>query len=263
MAPVTTPSTPPAQPAQPAPSACRVALATMEEVPADDDWLGPRARARCAALRVGRRQRDWRLGRFAACRLLCAELGLAPADRARVEVLSAPDGAPEAWLDGRPLGLALSLSHRGGLAACALGPAGPGLGVDLERIEPRSPAFVEEWFQPEEVRWIRAAGDPALAANLGWSAKESALKVLRTGLRLDPRRVRVEVGEAVEGPWAALHIEVEGAGALAGWWTRVGEGLLTCAWRPPAGPPPTRVGEGGPPFTRGVLADRPALRPPR
>ena len=40
------------------------------DVPDGDDWLGPDERAVLAGLRFSRRRADWRLGRFAAKRLL-------------------------------------------------------------------------------------------------------------------------------------------------------------------------------------------------
>ena len=93
---------------------------------------------------------------------------------------------------------------------------------------------------PEEAAQI-AACPPALrdhAITLIWSAKESALKALRCGLREDPRRVHVELGAgdpARDGGWVPLELAIAGAARrLTGWWrddvghvlTIVGEALL-------------------------------------
>lgn len=181
------------------------------------------------ALRTTRRRQDHRLGRLAATRLLAAHLGLPAAALPRLDVRAAPDGAPEPWLDGRPLALSLSISHRDGWAAAALAPASIGVGVDLERVEPRGEAFLDEWLRPEEAAAVRASDAPALLANLLWSARESALKVLRTGLRLDPRSVSVVLPPGPLPPQGRLCWSLPGAGPHPGGWQLHGALLLTWA----------------------------------
>jgi hypothetical protein len=66
--------------------------AVSEDVPGDDGWLGPRERGVLAGLDGERRRADWRLGRWAAKRLLAND---------DVELLPAADGAPEAWRGDR------------------------------------------------------------------------------------------------------------------------------------------------------------------
>lgn len=133
----------------------------------------------------------------------------------RFEILAASDGAPEAWLDGERLPWVISLSHRDGVAICAVAPAGVALGCDLERVEPRSAAFVEDYFTAaERDRIVNTPNEGRDAlVNALWAAKEAALKALRTGLRRDTRSVEVtHVGEG-EG-WRALRVE-DGIGARA------------------------------------------------
>ena len=66
-----------------------------------------------------------------------------------VEVLAAADGAPEAWRGDERLPVSLSLSHREGLALVAVTEAPAVVGCDLERLEPRSAAFVATgWRRP-------------------------------------------------------------------------------------------------------------------
>ena len=69
----------------------------LADVPADDGWLSPGEREVLAGLRVEKRRRDWRLGRFAAKTAAARWLGV---PISRVEIVAAPDGAPEARLDG-------------------------------------------------------------------------------------------------------------------------------------------------------------------
>jgi 4'-phosphopantetheinyl transferase len=212
-------------------------------VPGQDGWLAPEEAAYLAGLRFPKRHADWRLGRYAAKRALAAYLHRSGDDRslAALAVRAAPDGAPEAFLDGVPLPLVLSLSHRDGLALCVLTPAGTALGCDLEKVEPRSAAFVADYFTPAERDAVAAAPEterPVLA-NLVWAAKECVLKALRTGLRTDTRAVEVEVSPfpaaSAWRPMAARY--VPDGRCFEGWWRSRGEHVLAVAASPPPGPP--------------------------
>lgn len=195
-------------------------LASDREVPAPDDWLGPDERAYQATLRIARRRREWRLGRWVAKRAILAwarsrtghtgataldsELDASSVlaalatldalpDLARLEIRRASDHAPEPWLDHDPLALTLSISHRAGRALAAIAPAAIAAGCDLERIEPRSDRFVSDFFTADERASVaRITPDQRdIATALIWSAKESALKALRQGLSRDTRSVEV------------------------------------------------------------------------
>ncbi len=76
---------------------------------------------------------------------------------------------------------------------CVVAPAGVSLGCDLEVIEPRSAAFVTDYFTRNEQALVERTSKeerPRLVTLL-WSAKESALKALHVGLRLDTNSVEV------------------------------------------------------------------------
>lgn len=196
------------------------------------DWLAAGERDRAAAMTVPWRREDFLLGRWAAKRLLASVLGCEPGPA--LEIRAAPSGRPEALLDGQPLRLSISISHREGLALAAVDDAGRPLGADLEAVEPRSDAFVRDYFTRSEIAAV-AAGERNLLANLIWSAKESALKALRTGLRLDTRSVEVRLPEdgGSEG-WRPLAVHARETGEdFAGWWRRDGGWVLTLAASPP------------------------------
>jgi 4'-phosphopantetheinyl transferase len=162
------------------------------DIPSGEDWLGAGERRTAARLVVDKRRADWLLGRFTAKAALAAWLDTAPA---RPEILAAPDGAPEAWLDGTRLPVSLSISHRDGRAIAAV-TAQPGVvGCDLELLEPRSGAFVREWLADSEQRALESCDEAqhTLLANLFWAAKEATAKVLRLGLALNVRRAVVSV----------------------------------------------------------------------
>jgi 4'-phosphopantetheinyl transferase len=207
------------------------------DVPPGDGWLGARERAVLAGLRVPKRRDDWRLGRWTAKAAVAAQLG---ADPARIEILAAPDGAPEAWLDGRPAPVSVSLSHRAGRAVAAVVAAPDAIGCDLELVEPRSPAFVREWLARREQALVaqRTGAERDRLANLLWSAREAAAKVRREGLRLDVRHAEVLLGAAGGGDWHRFTVRWgDDAPATGGWWRSEPGWVLTIAGGPALQPP--------------------------
>lgn len=228
-------------------------LQSGADLPADDVWLAPAERETQDRLRLPPRRAQWRLGRWTAKVALARWLDLPRGAFARLELRVAADGAPEPWADGAPLPMVLSLSHCGEQGLVALADAPLALGADLERVEARSAAFVRDYFTATEQRWLAAAalagGAEALAerATLLWSAKESALKALRTGLRRDTRSVEVVVppalpvvpGAAATAPpgagaaWAPLLVQdLERARRFSGAWCRSGDQVLTVVAEP-------------------------------
>jgi 4'-phosphopantetheinyl transferase len=162
---------------------------SLADVPADDGWLTAAELEVLARLTVEKRRRDWRLGRFTAKAAVGARLRVAPGG---VEVLADASGAPVPRVDGAPVEVWLSLSHRGERAMAAVAPRP--VGCDLEVVEPRSDAFVGEWLAPAEQELVRdARGDRRdLLANLVWTAKEASAKARAGGLRLNVRDAVVE-----------------------------------------------------------------------
>ena len=206
------------------------------EVPEDDLWLAAAERSRLSGLRVPKRRSEWRLGRWTAKRALAGTLG--PLALAAIEIRAAPSGAPEAFVDGRRAPLAISLSHREGLALCAVAPEGAALGCDLEVVEPRSFAFVADYFTTEEQALTARAADRWQTVALLWSAKESALKAIRAGLRLDTRRVSAAARCAPWGAvWHPLEVRIGVARVFQGWWRREGDLIRTVVADPPPSSP--------------------------
>lgn len=209
------------------------------------DWLTPGEAGRAAGLRYPKRRNEFLLRRYTAKQAVAAVLGLPvdPPGLARVEVGNAPTGAPYVLVDGAPAGVEVSLSDRAGWALCVVGSGR--VGCDMELVEPRSPAFVRDFLTGAEQAYVAAHPHPHAAANLVWSAKESALKVLRTGLRRDTRSVAVTVHDGQSGGWAPLTVHTAEGLTFAGWWRRDGRFLLTVAGEAP-GPPPVALED--PPF---------------
>jgi 4'-phosphopantetheinyl transferase len=214
-------------------------LRNLADVPAGEDWLGERERHVLAGLRVDPRRDSWRLGRWAVKAALSTWLA-APAER--IEVLAAPDGAPEAWLDGTRAPASVSISHRGGRALAVVAGGDVAVGCDLELVEPRSGAFVREWLGAAEQRLVRAepAATQALVVNLIWTAKEAGAKVRREGLRLNVRQAAVMFarGDGLTAHWRPLEVNwPDGAGATGGWWRAEPRWVMTIATEPRAGAP--------------------------
>jgi len=170
---------------------------SLADVRAEDDWLSVWETSHLSSLRFPKRRADWRLGRWTAKHAVADYLELShdPGTLATIEIRPAASGAPEVFLDEAPGDVSISLSHRDGRAACAVGEPDAMLGCDVEVVEPRSDAFVADYFTAKEQAMTRQAPEPVRFALIAliWSAKESALKVLRTGLRSDTQCVSVSL----------------------------------------------------------------------
>ncbi len=182
------------------------------DVPAENDWLSAAEAVCLSAMRFPKRRAEWRLGRWTAKRALsvCLDVPAQPQVFKKLEIRAAPSGAPEAFFGNQPAAASISLSHRSGTALCAVAKSGAALGCDLEAIEPRSDAFVADYFGSEEQALVASASAeerPRLLALL-WSAKESTLKALHEGLRLDTRCATVlpSAGWFESKGWSPLQV---------------------------------------------------------
>lgn len=208
-------------------------------LPSGNAWMSPDEQAVWEGLRFPRRRAEWRLGRWTAKQALVACMDAGADLFPSITIRAAADGAPEAMIDDMPMPYALSISHRDGVAFCAVAAEDVALGCDLEKIEPRSEAFVVDYFTPEERALVHEAeeDDRSVLANLIWSAKESALKALREGLRLDTRSVVVQLRYRNRAHWQPLRVVYAGHRRVFEGWYRVDE---TYVWTLAAHPAPGR-----------------------
>ncbi len=187
-----------------------------KDVPAENGWLNATELLRLDGLRFQKRREDWRLGRWTAKRLVAAWLCRPDGEEEfrRIEIRPAESGAPEVLVDDELAPLTISLSHRSGVALCALAPHRTEFGCDLEQIEERDGTFLTDYFTAEERKLIGEAprAERARIATLLWSAKESVLKAMRTGLRLDTRSVVVRpmIGTDTAIAWRPLRAYYDG-----------------------------------------------------
>jgi len=213
------------------------------DVPLANDWLSASELSRMSAMRIAKRRADWRLGRWTAKLAVASYLNL-PADRralAQIEIRPAPSGAPEAFVANTAAAMTISISHRAGVALCAVAASGTQLGCDLEIVEPRSDAFVSDYFTTEEQALVAcaSAAERSRLLALLWSAKESALKALREGLRMDTRDVIVSPDESAFGltGWSRLQARCVGGQTFRGWWRSSDSMVTTMVADPPLGTP--------------------------
>ena len=200
-----------------------------------------------------KRRTEYLVRRLTAKSAVLATLGW-PADvgtLARVAVPNRLTGAPYVEVDGEPLGLDVSLTDRAGWGVCLVGTDIGAVGCDVEIVEPRSDGFVRDFLTGYEQGVVADATDSErrmLLANLFWSAKESALKVLRTGLRRDTRTVEVHLSDprhGEHGVWSPLSVVASGEAGertFPGWWLRDGVWLVSVCYAE-AGPAPTALEE--------------------
>jgi len=154
--------------------------------------------------KVPKRAGEWLAGRIAlkrsVHRLLATSGDAAPSLRS-IRIVADDRRKPFAEISGRSGTVVgeVSLSHSNGLAIAAAAAPGSfsGLGLDMEKIEPRSDAWINDYFTGEEIR-LAGSGEARWARLTGmWCLKEAALKALGTGLSLGLTDVVVTEIDAV------------------------------------------------------------------
>ncbi len=151
-----------------------VALATVAELPSAD---GLRPDAELVASRI------------AAHRAIRKLVG----DRGTIEVQRRANRAPLAHLVGEGSArrrVALSLTHRDGLAAAVAATDGSHIGIDLENLEAIDPAR-ERFFLTARER--RSAG--SIAAAVLWAMKEAAWKALELDSSVGFHELELEIDD--------------------------------------------------------------------
>lgn len=194
------------------------------DLPCDERWLTGQEASVLNGFKYPKRRSDWLLGRWTAKSALL-RFAAAP-DRTMTDwrIAADADGAPAVWLDGRRANIPISLSHSGDQAICVLADESSRFGCDLERVETRSRSFGETFFTSSELTLLDRvpAGDRACLVTLVWSAKESTLKALRTGLKADTRRIRLRTSPGCKShSWQDFETEdTQDGRTFHGWWCK-------------------------------------------
>jgi 4'-phosphopantetheinyl transferase len=215
----------------------------LDRVPDHDEWLAQSELSHLQRLHVAKRRDDWRLGRWTAKRAVAIVLQVPHDGRSlkEIAILADPSGAPRAYIGHESATVSISLSHRDGIAVCAISQSMIPLGCDLELIEARSDSFIADYFTEYEQTIIaQGRGDQRdqLVTTL-WSAKESALKALQVGLRVDTGSVQIRLCRqdtkratlrkddesdrlsllCLPNEWHPLQAHCQNAQVLYGWWS--------------------------------------------
>jgi 4'-phosphopantetheinyl transferase len=213
---------------------------TPQTPPEPREFLSPAELGKFSAFRFPKRRDEWLLGRWTAKLLAHSLPTFQRTSLDQIEIGNTPQGAPFIQLqDGSLPPVCLTISHSGHLAVCALTvDQGLHVGADLEKIEPRSEAFIRDYFTPAECRLVETVPIETRAevVTLIWSAIESMLKALGVGLRWDTRSVEVrELGGILHGReqdgWQEIQVgeQKPAERTWSSWWQRRDTFILTLA----------------------------------
>ncbi len=151
--------------------------------------------------------------------------------------------------------MSISITHRDGVAVCAVGEAGVALGCDLELVEARPAVFAGDWFTADEQARVDATPasrasthDDARVGHEG-SGDEGAPRRLARGDAGAPRGLRVATQQVVVEPvdaiasvgsvWHPVVVRWEAppTARLRGWVTDLDRFVLAVVADPAPSPP--------------------------
>ncbi|MBL8150329.1 MAG: 4'-phosphopantetheinyl transferase superfamily protein [Blastocatellia bacterium] len=219
-------------------------MQTQTNIPSSLNWLSPTETSKAAKFAFEKKRREWLLGRWTA-KLAAVEaaekttfadylpeplLGIASTEQfCKIEIVNAPSGSPLLVSETLP-NFYISISHRAERAICTVGNFPHG--CDLELIEARSDQFIADYFTKPEQQFLTSCLEKAKYANLFWSAKESVMKSLQTGLSIDPRSIEVTLHDFnPSSDWQKLSmINLENRQRFSGWWRDFNPYLMTTAF---------------------------------
>jgi len=145
---------------------------------------------------VDKRRVEWVMGRICIKSLLLHCMGWKQGFH-RIEILKGESGEPLVVLKQNGFKIYqpsyfVSLSHRNGSCVSALS-KNP-VGIDLEIAENLDNSMMEDYFDCREKDLLDSLPSHLVNFNipLGWSMKESVLKVLKLGLSVSPKSVTIE-----------------------------------------------------------------------
>jgi phosphopantetheinyl transferase (holo-ACP synthase) len=185
---------------------------------------------------VAKRRREWVAGRMVSKKLLISS-GLLD-DRygdnlaTDLSVLPRDDRSPAVYHESLTdeLKVSLSISHRAGLVAAAVVRGSSAVGVDVERIDPRSPALLKHYLTKQEQEWM--AGEQLLET-VGWAAKEALYKATRGHRGGSPLDVVVGRTVGVGEDWELLKLQERHVPEpFSGTWMRSGRYVVVMVISP-------------------------------
>lgn len=159
----------------------KLKIVELDKIPPAEEFLTERELKIYNDFKVEKRRREWLGGRYA---LKSIAEGLFIFDIKHIEVRSKQSGQPSLAVPGG-CSLPVSITHSGDFAAAAIALSGMAIGIDIESVEPRSPAWAHQSFAKEEI----SSWAPVFLTEL-WAKKEAVLKFLGVGLSYDTKDIR-------------------------------------------------------------------------
>jgi len=162
-------------------------------------------------MKVMKRRCDFLSGRIAgkrAVRRFMKMKRIPGSDRADpgfqdIDIRRTGTGAPRVYLNNSPGGMGISISHSPFYAASAVcsGAQYAGIGIDIEKIEPRHESLLHVAFRPSEIRALQRGsrqnpGAPPEQVTRYWSLKEAVLKSMGIGLNVDLKDIEISENDS-------------------------------------------------------------------
>ena len=155
--------------------AYRLNVVEIAKIPPVEDFLTERELAVYNTFKIDKRKKEWSAGRYALKKLACDFFSF---DIKQIEVENLASGKPILIVPGGTK-LPVSITHSGAYAAAAIALTGKDIGLDIEVVEQRSPAWIKQCF---DLRELSSKSAPFLTEL--WAKKEAVLKFLGVGLKL-------------------------------------------------------------------------------
>ncbi len=164
-------------------------LYPIAQAPRDIHFLTVQEQNHYSSLKTDKRKSEWLAGRIAAKRLIrkAIEARGVLIEESEIPIGMGPDGAPLIQIIRSPWPLSISHSGEWAVAALSKGLETTLIGVDIEKIEARDPAWIDIAFHPtEKAETLDIAAQTRL-----WTLKEAISKVLGVGLSVDLYDIRL------------------------------------------------------------------------
>ncbi len=155
--------------------AYRLKIVELSKVPPAKEFLNKKELETYKAFKIDKRKAEWLGGRYALKTLAREFFNF---DIKYIEVKNLANGKPVLNVPGGTK-LPVSITHSGPYAAAAIALTGQSIGLDIEAIEQRSPAWVKQCFDKNE---ISSKSAPFLTEL--WAKKEAVLKFMGVGLKI-------------------------------------------------------------------------------
>ncbi|MCR5504770.1 MAG: 4'-phosphopantetheinyl transferase superfamily protein [Elusimicrobiaceae bacterium] len=165
----------------------RYLIVKTDETPKAEDFLTTFEYNQYQQFNVDKRAAEWLAGRYAVKKLATEFFNL---PMLKMQVRNTQYGVPVLRAEGGNH-LTISVSHSGEYAAAAISLTSDLIGIDVEKIEPRTETWAKEFFHDEEI----LENTPSFLTEL-WAKKEAVLKLLQIGLSVPAKDVKI-IGDKV------------------------------------------------------------------